>query len=60
VFVVLIDHINATRAAAALLGDDDEPDALEHLAGILDGPTEQSVSQRRAQIAAVSMVLGGD
>ena len=59
--MVLVDHINATRAAAALLGDtDEEPDVLEHLADILDGPTEQSVSQRRAQIAAVSMVLGGD
>lgn len=59
-FVVLVDHVNATRTAAASLADSEEPDALEHLTDILNGPTELTAEQRRAQIAAVSLALGGD
>ena len=58
-FTVLVDHINASRAAAAFGGDNDA-DTLTHLADILDGPSEQTAVDRRAQIAAASFALGGD
>lgn len=58
-FVVLVDHTVASRAGAALLGSN-ESNVLDDLTEILDGPTELTAEQRRAQIAAVSLALGGD